>query len=99
MSLIFIFSLVFSIIYIVQISKIDSSLYNISITNLYLLQTSFWTTEIVSSFIFLKFFLDIKLGYIDINITNINYEPLLDFNEYQKSLVENIESLYENLII
>ena len=99
MVLIFIFSWVFSIIYIVQISKIDSSLYNISITNLYLLQTSFWTTEIVSSFICLKFFLDIKLGYIDINITNINYEPLIDFNEYQKGLVENIESLYENLII
>ena len=64
-----------------------------------MLQTSFWTTEIVSSFICLKFFLDIKLGYIDINITNINYEPLIDFNEYQKGLVENIESLYENLII
>ena len=98
MALIFIFSLVFSIIYIVQIIKIDSSLNNISITNLYLLQTSFWTTEIVSSFITLKFFLDIKLGLIDANVSNINYVPLIEFNDYQKGLKENIDSLYEELI-
>ena len=98
MILIFIFSLVFSIIYIVQIIKIDSSLSNISITNLYLLQTSFWTTEIVSSFISLKFFLDIKLGLIDVNVSNINYMPLIEFDDYQKGLKENIDSLYEDLI-
>ena len=98
MILIFIFSLVFSIIYIVQIIKIDSSLSNISITNLYLLQTSLWTTEIVSSFISLKFFLDIKLGLIDVNVSNINYMPLIEFDDYQKGLKENIDSLYEDLI-
>ena len=99
MVLIALFALVFSIVYILEISIIDDSLENITIINLYLLQTSFWTTEIVSSFISLKFFLDIKMGHININLSDINYEPLIEWNEYNAGLKENILSLYDNLIL
>ena len=99
MALIALFALVFSIVYILEIAIIDDSLENITIINLYLLQTSFWTTEIVSSFISLKFILDVKMGYINLNLSNINYEPLIEWNQYNKGLKENILYLYDNLII
>ena len=99
MVLIALFALVFSIVYILEISIIDDSLENITIINLYLLQTSFWTTEMVSSFISLKFLLDIKMGHININLSDINYEPLIEWNQYNAGLKENILYLYDNLIL
>ena len=99
MILISLFAIVFSIIYILEIIIIDKSLAKISIVNLYLLQTSFWTTEIVSSFITLKFFIDIKLGHIKVNLSSINFDPLINLDEYDIGLKENINYLYENLIL
>jgi len=91
------FTIVFALVYFVQISTIINSLEHISTINLYLLQTSFWTTEIVSSFISLKFIFDIKMGHININLNNFDFQPLIDLNLYTIGLKENINTLYDNL--
>ena len=98
MILLALFTIVFSIVYLLQIFVLDKCLRKISEINLYLLQTSLWTTELISSIISLKFFYDIKLGHINVDLNNFDFEPLIDLNIYNKGLGENIEFLYKNLI-
>ena len=98
MILLALFTIVFSIVYLLQIFVLDKCLRKISEINLYLLQTSLWTTELISSIISLKFFFDIKLGHINVDLNNFDFEPLIDLNIYNNGLGENIEFLYKNLI-
>ena len=97
MILVALFAFVFSVIYILEITIIDEELENVTIISLHLLQTSFWTTEIISSFITLKFFLDLKMGHININLNKFKNDSLIDLDRYNKGLKNNILSLYDNL--
>ena len=96
MILLAIFSIVFSVVYILEVIIIDNSLEDISKLNLYLLQTSFWTTEIVSSFITLKVFLDVKKGHIHIDFNDT--KQYIDYMDYDNNLKVNIKYLYDYLI-
>ena len=97
MILLIIFIIAFSIIYISDIISINNSLKNISITNLYMMQTCFWTSEIISSVISLKYFYDVKLGHLKINLTNYDFVPLININEYILDLGLDIQYIYDNL--
>ena len=97
MVLLTIFTIVFALVYFVQINTIIDSLGKINTINLYLLQTSFWTTEIVSSFISFKFHLDVKMGHINIDLNNFDFQSLIDLDLYNIGLQENINTLYDNL--
>ena len=98
MSLLAIFTIVFSVVYLFQIYIIDDALEKTSEINLFLLQTSLWTTELVSSIISLKFFFEVKLGRIHFDLSNYEFEQLIDLEIYNLGLGENINFLYKNLI-
>ena len=92
-----IFTIAFALVYFIQINSLFNSLENVSIINLYLLKTSFWTTEIVSSFISFKFIFDVKMGHINIDLNNYDFQPLFDLEKYIIGLQENINILYDNI--
>jgi len=103
-TLIMLCTLAFSIIYLVYILGLNSNLKSVSIVNLYLFQTTLWTTELVSIFISLKVLLLNQFGRINIDFMNFqsfNIQNNLDyFNEMEKlgNILYNNLSLYYSKI-
>ena len=96
-SLIMLFTLAFSISYLIYILSLNSSLKSASIVNLHLFQTTLWTTEIVSIFISLKILMLKKIGKIDIDFMNFQTNTIKDNLDYFNEMKRIGNNLYSNL--
>ena len=97
-TLIMLCTLAFSIIYLMYILGLNSNLKSVSIINLYLFQTTLWTTELVSIFISLKTLLLKKMGKIDIDFMNFQSLNITGNLDYFKEMKKLGNSLYNNLL-
>ena len=96
-TLIMLCTLAFSIIYLNYILNLNSSLKSVSLINLYLFQTTLWTTELVSIFISLKILLLKKIGKIDIDFRNFQSFNIIDNVDYFNEMEKLGNNLYNNL--
>ena len=87
----------FSIIYFIFIIFFTSDMKNISIINLYLFQTSLWTTELVSIFISLKILYLKKVGKINYDYLNFQSETIINNDDYYLEMEKLSYYLYNNL--
>ena len=97
MILLTLFAIVFSIVYTLKICEIKKSLKNISVIHLYMLQSSFLTTQMISIFISLKLFLDSKLKHINFDITNSDDPDFFNYTQYNEDLYITAKYIYNNI--
>ena len=92
-----ILALAYSIVYLLYILDINSALESVTLSNLYLFQTTLWTTELVSIFISLKTLLLKKTGKIDTDFMNFESENMITNEDYYSEMKKIANNLYSNL--
>ena len=96
-ALIMLSTTLYVMIYLAYILDFNSSLKDVSLVNLYLFQTTLWTTELVSIFISLKALILDKLGKIQIDYLNFESLTIKNFSDYYYEMQIIAINLYYNL--
>ena len=92
-----IFTLIFAIIYLIFILGLNSNMKNVSLMNLYLFQSTLWTTKLVSIFISLKAIYLKKIGKINYDYLSFTSETIKNNDDFYFQMEKVANILYYNL--
>ena len=94
-----IFTIIFSIVYLIFTINCNSNMKNVSFMNLCLFQTTLWTSELINIFISLKTLYLKKLGKNDYDFLNFQSEEIKTNEDYYIYMEKLANDLYYNLSI